>query len=106
MQCSFYGKNENAVIARLPNNHGMQYPEAECVLIDCTLYNIPPIGFFPIDEDAKTANLCEYNSNDPLGNPIDVSFRHSYVKQLSKEEAMIYRNYTYVLGENFDIKIE
>ncbi|MDE6407783.1 MAG: hypothetical protein K2K48_03270 [Anaeroplasmataceae bacterium] len=103
VKCIFNGKGEDAVIARLPNNHGQQYPDAECVLIDCELNNIPPIGFDPID--TLTVNLCEYNSHDKQGNPIDMSLRHKIVKALVLErDAKIienYSNYQYVLGEEF-----
>lgn len=31
------GQPKNAVIARLPDNKGRNYPDAECVLLNCTL---------------------------------------------------------------------
>lgn len=106
VECVFNGKGENSVIARLPNNNGQQYPDAECVLIDCELNDIPPIGFYPIDNDALSANLCEYNSRDKNGNPIDMSSRHKCVKVLTlKKDAKLiekYSTYQYVLGEDFD----
>ncbi|MDE7181655.1 MAG: carbohydrate esterase [Clostridia bacterium] len=105
VKCVFNGKGENSVIARLPNNNGMQYPDAECVLIDCELNDIPPIGFYPIDDDALSANFCEYNSHDGKGNPIDTSSRHKCVKilTLEKDAEIIekYSSYQYVLGEEF-----
>ncbi len=45
------------VIARLPDNKGRNYPDAECVLLNCTLDGVPSEGFGPIDESASTANL-------------------------------------------------
>ena len=108
VKCTFNGKNENAVIARLPNNNGQQYPHAECVLINCELNNIPPVGFYPIDEDALSANFCEYNSHDKFGKPINTSSRHKCVKVLTpeKDSELIkkYSDYKYVLGEDFYIK--
>ena len=105
VKCVFNGKGENSVIARLPNNNGMQYPDAECVLIDCELNNIPPIGVYPVDDGALSANFLEYNSHDRSDKPIDISLRHKCVKVLtSKKNSKLienYRNYQYVLGEEF-----
>ena len=105
VKCVFNGKGENSVIARLPNNNGMQYPDAECVLIDCELNNIPPIGVYPVDDGALSANFLEYNSRDKSDKPIDISLRHKCVKVLTSEKnsKLIenYRNYQYVLGEEF-----
>ena len=110
VECVFNGKNNNAVIARLPNNNGFQYPNAECVLIDCELNNIPPIGFYPIDDDALTATLCEYNSHDKNGKPLDMSSRHRCVKILTydndREFIENYKNYKFVLGKDYDLDIE
>ncbi len=107
VNCVFNGKGENAVIARLPDNNGMQYPDAECVLINCELDGIPPVGFYPIDEKARSAHLCEYNSRDKDGNLADISQRHRCVKilRLPDDEQKI-RNYSdckYVLGGDFDL---
>lgn len=108
VKCTFNGMGEDAVIARLPDNNGQQYPDAECVLIDCELNNIPPVGFYPIDEGALTCNLLEYGSHDKNGNPIDTSSRHACVKVLTLErDAEIIEKYSdckYVLGEDFGIE--
>ena len=73
----------SAVLARLPTNHGLNYPYAEAVLINCRLEGIPPIGWGPIDGQASHLRLWEFNSTDRNGKPIDVSKRHPASKQLS-----------------------
>jgi hypothetical protein len=60
------------VIARLPDNKGRNYPDAECVLLNCTLDGVPSEGFGPIDESASTANLLEFNSHDRKGKTIAI----------------------------------
>lgn len=73
----------SAVLARLPTNHGLNYPYAEAVLINCRLEGIPPVGWGPIDGDTSHLHLWEFNSTDGNGKPIDVSKRHPASKQLS-----------------------
>ncbi len=107
VNCVFNGEGENAVIARLPDNNGMQYPDAECVLINCVLCGVPPIGFYPIDEKALGAHLCEFNSRDKEGEAIDLSRRHPSVKilRMPVDEQTI-KNYSdckFVLGADFDL---
>ena len=80
--CTFKGLSDCAVIARLPDNKGKNYPDAECVLLNCTLDGVPSEGFGPIDETASTAKLYEFNSHDKDGNTIDVSKRNKAVRQL------------------------
>lgn len=105
VKCTFNGKNDRSVILRLPNNHGMQYPNAECVLIDCELNNIPEIGYGPIDDDALSANIMEYNSHDKTGKLLDLSKRHKIVRVLDKNNDFKlikkYSDYKYVLEEKF-----
>lgn len=72
-----------AVLARLPNNHGLNYPYAEAVLINCRLKGIPPIGWGPIDGDTSHLHFWEFNSTDLDGRPIDVSQRDPASRQLS-----------------------
>ena len=105
VRCILNGMNDNAVIARLPDNHGQQYPHAECVLIDCELNNIPPVGVAPVSDGALTANFLEYRSRDNSGVPVDTSSRHRIVKQLTlaKDAELIenYKDYKFVLqGDN------
>ena len=76
------GQPKNAVIARLPDNKGRNYPDAECVLLNCTLDGVPSEGFGPIYESASTANLLEFNSHDKEGKTIDISKRNKHVRQL------------------------
>ena len=61
---------------------GKNYPDAECVLLNCTLDGVPSEGFGPIDDTASTAKLYEFNSHDKNGNTIDVSERNKVVRQL------------------------
>jgi hypothetical protein len=90
------------VLARLPNNHGLNYPFAEAVLINCHLKGIPPIGWGPIDDDTSHLHLWEFNSTDSDGHPIDVSRRHPVSKQLATpQDAQTiadYSNPAFVLG--------
>ncbi len=72
-----------AVLARLPINHGLNYPYAEAVLLNCHLKGIPPIGWGPIDADIAHLHLWEYNSTDPDGHPVDTTQRHPASKQLA-----------------------
>jgi pectinesterase len=90
------------VLARLPNNHGLNYPYAEAVLINCRLNGIPPAGWGPIDDDTSHIRFWEFNSTDGEGRPIDVSKRHPVSKQLMQpRDAQIIANYSdpaFVLG--------
>jgi len=83
------------VIARLPNNHGLNYPFAEAVLIHCRLQGIPPVGWGPIEDDTSHLRLWEFNSTDLDGHPIDVTQRHSVSKQLTQpQDAETIANYS------------
>jgi pectinesterase len=72
-----------AVLARLPNNHGLNYPYAEAVLINCRLKGIPPVGWGPIEDDTSHLHLWEFSSTDLDGHSIDVTKRHPVSKQLT-----------------------
>lgn len=91
-----------AVLARLPNNHGLNYPYAEAVLINCHLKGIPPIGWGPIEDDTIHLRFWEFNSTDLDGHPIDTSQRHAVSKQLTQpQDAQTIANYSnpaFVLG--------
>jgi hypothetical protein len=81
----FFGANAiTAVLARLPVNHGINYPYAEAVLINCRLDGVPSVGWGPIDGDTSHLHLWEFDSTDLNGRPIDVSQRHPASRQLSK----------------------
>jgi pectinesterase len=92
----------SAVLARLPNNHGLNYPYAEAVLINCRLKGIPAIGWGPLDDDTSNMHLWEFNSTDLDGRPIDTSQRHPVSKQLSApldaQTIANYSNPTFVLN--------
>jgi hypothetical protein len=91
-----------AVLARLPNNHGLNYPYAEAVLINCRLKGIPAIGWGPIDDDTSHLHLWEFNSTDLDDHPIDTTQRHPVSKQLTRsQDAQTIANYSnpaFVLG--------
>jgi len=90
------------VLARLPNNHGLNYPYAEAVLINCRLKDVPPAGWGPIDDDTSHIHFWEFHSADLDGHPIDVTQRHPVSKQLAEpqdaETIANYRNPAFVLG--------
>jgi pectinesterase len=90
------------VLARLPNNHGLNYPYAEVVLINCRLKGIAPSGWAPIEADTAKLHLWEFNSTDLNGRPIDTSQRAAASKQLTlPQDATSIANYSnpaFVLG--------
>lgn len=78
------GRRSDPVIARLPNNHGINYPYAEAVLINCRLQGIPPQGWGPIAGDTSHLRFWEFHSvNLADGRPVDVSRRHPASRQLA-----------------------
>jgi hypothetical protein len=91
-----------AVFARLPVNHGLNYPYAEAVLIDCKLRGVPAIGWAPVEVDAVHLHLWEFNSTDLDDHPVDTSQRDPASKQLTMpQDAQTIRNYSdpaFVLG--------
>jgi hypothetical protein len=91
-----------AVFARLPMNHGLNYPWAEAVLIDCKLQGVPAVGWGPIEVDAAHLHLWEYNSTDLDGKPVDTAQRDPASKQLTMPaDAEMIREYSdpaFVLG--------
>ncbi|MGA1982161.1 MAG: pectinesterase family protein [Acidobacteriaceae bacterium] len=91
-----------AVLARLPNNHGLNYPYAEAVLINCKLKGIPAAGWGPVDDDTTHTHLWEFNSTDLDGKPVDTSQRHPVSKQLTMAQdaktIAEYSNPAFVLG--------
>jgi len=97
-----FGRVTKSVLARLPNNHGTNYPFAEAVLINCRLRDIPPEGWGPIDGDTAHVRFWEFNSTNLAdGKPVDVSQRHPASKQLTMERdaktIADYRNPAFVL---------
>jgi pectinesterase len=91
-----------AVLARLPNNHGLNYPYAEAVLIHCKLSGIPAEGWGPVEGNTDHLHLWEYSGTDMEGKPMDVSKRHPASRQLTMEkDAEAIANYSkpaFVLG--------
>lgn len=94
--------NAPKVLARLPNNHGLNYPYAEAVLIDCRLDGVPAAGWGPIDVDPAHVHFWEFHSTDLEGHAIDAGQRIAGSKQLSgaqdRETIANYRNPAFVLG--------
>ncbi len=82
VDCHLKGLSPYAELGRLPDNKGKNYPHAECVLLNCTLENIPAQGWGTIDPSASTATILEFNSHDVDGNPIDTSQRNPRMRQL------------------------
>ena len=82
VDCHLKGLSNFAELGRLPDNKGKNYPHAECVLLNCTLENIPAYGWGRIDQTAQTATLLEFNSHDAEGRPVDTSKRHPQMRQL------------------------
>jgi pectin methylesterase-like acyl-CoA thioesterase len=106
VDCRFTGKGGRdggpTVLGRSPMNE--TYPAVETVLIDCTLENITPEAWGPIEYNPSAARLWEYNSRGADGKPVDVSRRHPATRQLDavKDAELIrrYRNPFYVLETN------
>jgi len=82
VDCHFKGLSDYAELGRLPDNKGKNYPHAECVLLNCTLENIPAAGWGRIDDGAKTATILEFNSHDAEGHRVDTSARNPLMRQL------------------------
>ena len=91
-----------AVLARLPTNHGINYPYAEAVLIHCTLKGLPDVGWGTIEGDLSHLHFWEYDSVDGEGRPVNTAARHAASKQMKEPEdaAKIakYRDPAFVLG--------
>jgi len=100
------GRKVDAVIARLPNNHGLNYPFAEAVLINARMDGIAPVGWGPVEDagtfDWSNVHFWEYNSTNLDGTPVDMSQRHPIVRELLLPgDADLIRNYSdpaFVLG--------
>ena len=82
VDCQLKGLSEHAVLGRLPDNKGKNYPYAECVLLNCEIDCIPAEGWGEVAEGIKTATLLEFNSHTPEGLPADTSKRHPLLRQL------------------------
>jgi pectin methylesterase-like acyl-CoA thioesterase len=94
---------EPAVIARAPTNGGRTYPNAEVVLLSCTLDGISPAGWGEIGGDPSHVRYWEYDSRNARdGSLADVSARDPASKQLNEDRdaqtIADYRNPAWVLG--------
>lgn len=101
------GQRVRQVIARLPDNKGINYPHAELVLLNTRMDGIAPEGWGPVQEDGPAfsrANVrfWEYRSTDLQGRLIDMSKRHEIVRELKlPQDAKLiadYGNPSFVLG--------
>ncbi len=95
-------RSPGPVLARLPMNHGLNYPYAEAVLIHCRLSGIPAEGWGPIQVSPAHLHLWEFDSTDLDGHPIDTSHRDPASRQITmpKDAATIahYSDPAWVLG--------
>ena len=82
ISCTFRGTSDNAFLAKTSSNNKKGYPFQEAVLINCILDRIPAAGWSHENPMLKTAHLWEFNSLDMEGNPINVSQRNPYSRQL------------------------
>lgn len=101
--CTFRTRDgRQAVLGRLPDNKGKNYPYAEAVLIDSTLTGIAPVGWDPIEGDAGHMRFWEFNSRDAAGKPVDTSARNPASRQLDAvgdaRRIANYRDPAWVLG--------
>ncbi|WP_438483006.1 pectinesterase family protein [Oleiharenicola lentus] len=90
-----FGRVTKSVLARLPDNKGVNYPHAEAVLIDCRLKDVPPEGWGPIQEGLSDVKFWEFNSTNLAdGLPVDVRQRHPASRQLTlATDAELIANY-------------
>lgn len=108
LECTFVARlmpnrpESSAVLARLPVNHGLNYPDAEAVLIRCVLKGLPAAGWGPVEGDTSRMKLWEFDSRDAEGKPVDVSARHEASRQLHEPaDAKLIAEYSdpaFVLG--------
>lgn len=100
--CTFRGTGRApTTLARSPQNNATNYAYAEAVLLNATLVNIAPEGWGPAD-DGPDVHFWEFNSRDLDGDPVDISQRAPWSRQLDAEaDAALIRNYSdpaWVLG--------
>ena len=102
VECTFESTTDvPADYGRSIFNHGSTYPDAEMVLLDCRVRNLLPLGWSALGE--PTVNMLEFNTLDmDTGNPVDVSGRHKFSRQLTlpRDAALIasYRSPSFVLN--------
>jgi len=72
--------------ARAPTNHGIDYPYAEAVILNCELKGVRARGWGDVGPQRENLHYWEFNSvNLEDGQPVDVSQRASYSRQLTME---------------------
>ena len=83
VECTFESISQfPADYGRSRLNHGSVYPDAEMVLIDCKVRNLNPLGWSELGE--PTVSMLESGTRDlDTGEPVDVSGRHPYSRQLT-----------------------
>lgn len=102
VECHFEGQPDRlADYGRTNTNHGIGYPDAEFVVIDCTTRYFNPLGWSNIGKESAT--MLEFNTRDAdTGQPVDVSKRHPFSRQLDAvadaELIASYRNPAFVLN--------
>ena len=102
VECTFESVTDYpADYGRSKFNHGSVYPDAEMVVIDCKTRNFNPLGWSELGE--PTVVMLEFNTRDmDTGEPVDVSGRHRFSRQLSLPgDARLleaYRDPAFVLG--------
>lgn len=94
---------EPTVIARAPSNGGRTYPNAEVVLLSCTLEGISAAGWGEVGGDSSQVHYWEFDSRSARdGSPVDVSARAPFSRQLMRDQdAQTIANYSspaWVLG--------
>ncbi len=97
-------EGHETTIARLPTNHGKNYPYSEAVLLNCKLRRIAAEGWGTIGGDPTNVRYWEFNSVDlETGYEVDVSQRNPLSRQLKlpedKKWIELYSEPAFVLGE-------
>ena len=96
------GQKVKAVLARLPNNNGGNFPYAEMVLINARTDGVPDEGWGPIEPGLYNVRFWEFNTRTLAGEPIDMTKRHPYARRLTMGQdanaIMDYSKPEYVLG--------
>ena len=97
-------EGHETTLARLPTNHGKNYPYSEAVLLNCKLRRIAAEGWGPIGGDPTNVRYWEFNSVDlETGNEVDVSQRNPLSRQLrfpeDREWIELYSDPAFILGD-------
>ncbi|QJE01968.1 carbohydrate esterase [Massilia forsythiae] len=103
VDCAFRARGGAlAVLARLPDNKGKNYPYAEAVLLRATLSGIAPPGWGPLDGATAGVRFWEFDSRGADGEPVDTGARHPASRRLDRDrDAALIASYgdpAWVLG--------